>query len=175
MFSDYVESDIHSTDTHGYTEIVFGITNGLGVFFAPRIKNYGDQLLYTFKEYPKSCYTKEEFRIIPTAGTYLDEKLIHDQWDNILRLLATIKLRENRASKILKRLSSYSRQHPMYRALKEVGRIYKSIYLLKYLDDLNLRQSTEKALNRIELSHKFAKAIFFGGNQGLKYSAKEGQ
>ena len=151
------------------------ITNGLGVFFAPRIKNYGDQLLYTFKEYPKSCYTKEEFRIIPTAGTYLDEKLIHDQWDNILRLLATIKLRENRASKILKRLSSYSRQHPMYRALKEVGRIYKSIYLLKYLDDLNLRQSTEKALNRIELSHKFAKAIFFGGNQGLKYSAKEGE
>lgn len=47
MHNDDIESDIHSTDTHGYSEIVFGLCNSLGVFFAPRIKNYKVQLLYT--------------------------------------------------------------------------------------------------------------------------------
>lgn len=175
MHNDDIESDIHSTDTHGYSEIVFGITNCLGVFFAPRIKNYRDQLLYTFKINPKKIYEKEGFTIRPTANTYIDTDLLVSQWDKVLRVLASIKLRETTASRILKRLSSYSKQHPLYRALKHVGRIYKSIFLLKYIDEVELRQSTEKALNRIEQSHQFAKAIFFGNNQEFKIATKEEQ
>ncbi|MEQ8882664.1 MAG: Tn3 family transposase [Cyclobacteriaceae bacterium] len=174
MHNEDVESDIHSTDTHGYSEIVFAITNGLGVFFAPRIKNYNDQLLYTFRE-SKKLYEQKDFPIKPTAPKYIDENLIIEQWESILRVIITIKLRRTTASRILKRLSSYSKQHPLYRALKQVGRIYKTIFILKYFDDINLRQSTEKALNRIEQSHQFAKAIFFGNNQELKQSSKEEQ
>jgi len=33
------ECDIHSTDTHGFSEVIFGITHLLGFSFAPRIKN----------------------------------------------------------------------------------------------------------------------------------------
>jgi hypothetical protein len=47
--------------------------------------------------------------------------------------------------------------------------------VLKYLDDVDMRQDSERALNRIEQSHQFAKAIFFGGNQELKYATKEEQ
>ena len=98
-----------------------------------------------------------------------------EQWESILQVILTIKLRRTTASRILKRLSSYSKQHPLYRVLKQVGRIYKTIFILKYLDDINLRQSTEKALNRIEQSHQFAKAIFFGNNQELKQASQEEQ
>ncbi len=174
MHNEDVESDIHSTDTHGYSEIVFAITNGLGVFFAPRIKNYKDQLLYAFRE-SKKLYEQKDFSIKPTAPKYIDENLIIEQWESILRVILTIKLRRTTASRILKRLSSYSKQHPLYKALKQVGRIYKTIFILKYLDDINLRQSTEKALNRIEQSHQFAKAIFFGNNQELKQASQEEQ
>ena len=75
--------------------------------------------------------------------------------------MATIKLKEATASQLFKRLSSYAKHHPLYRALKEFGRIIKSVFILKYYDDLSLRQRIEKQLNRIELSNKFAKAVFF--------------
>ncbi len=175
MLNDEIESTIHSTDTHGYSEIIFAITNGLGVFFAPRIKNLKNQIRYTFRENPKKLYLLNEFDILPTATQYIDTKLIEEQWDNILRLLVTIKLRETTASSILRRLSSYSKQHPLYKALKQVGRIFKTYFILKYLDEVDLRKSTEKALNRVENSHQFAKAIFFGNNQNIKYGSKEEQ
>lgn len=174
MHNEEIESDIHSTDTHGFSEIVFAISNGLGVFFAPRIKNYKDQFLYTFKGSSKKDYERKRFIVTPTATKYIDENIV-EQWESILRAIVTIKLRMTTASRVLKRLSSYSKLHPLYKALKQVGRIYKTIFILKYIDDVNLRQSAEKALNRIEQSHQFAKAISFGNNQELKQGTREDQ
>lgn len=51
----------------------------------------------------------------------------------------------------------------------------KSLFILRYIDDVVLRQSVEKQLNRIELSNKFSKAILFGNNQEIQYSGKEEQ
>jgi len=98
-----------------------------------------------------------------------------EQWDQILRLLCTIKLKETLPSNILKRLSSYSKQNPLYKAIKEIGRIYKTVFLLKYYDEVLLRQNIEKQLNRVELSHLFARTVFFGNNRELKYATKEEQ
>lgn len=170
-----VESDMHSTDTHGYSEIIFGVCNSLGILFAPRIKNYSDQLLYTFKDIPRNSYENKGYKILPSKSMYIDENIIKDQWENILRLLCSIKLGEAKASIILKRLSSYSKQHPLYKAMKEIGRIHKTIFLLRYFDESPLRQNIEKQLNKIELSHLFAKAVFFGNNQEFKYETKEEQ
>jgi TnpA family transposase len=97
-------------------------------------------------------------------------QIIEKHWDNILRLAATIKLKESTASQLFKRLSSYSINHPLYRALKQFGRIIKTIFLLKYIDSLELRQMIEKQLNKVENSNKFGKAVFFGENQKFKYS-----
>ena len=79
------------------------------------------------------------------------------------------------ASQLFKRLNSYSRQHPLYQALKEFGKLPKSIFILKYVDDPMLRQSIEKQLNKVEGSHKFAKAISFGHNHEFIQSEKEDQ
>ena len=38
MHNDVIKSDVHSTDTHGYSEIIFGATFLLGFEFAPRIR-----------------------------------------------------------------------------------------------------------------------------------------
>lgn len=46
MHNDVVKSDIHSTDTHGFSEVKFGLTHLLGFAFGPRIKNFKDQQLY---------------------------------------------------------------------------------------------------------------------------------
>lgn len=170
-----VMSDTHVTDTHGYTEIVFGICNLLGVYFTPRIKRYYEQVLYTFRDKPRKYYENKGYKILPGKSAFINEKIIIEQWNLILRFLCSIKLRETLPSNILKRLSSYSRQHPLHKALKEMGRIYKTCFLLRYYDELSLRQDIEKQLNRIELSHLFAKAVFFGGNQEFNYATKQEQ
>lgn len=66
---------------------------------------------------------------------------------------------------MFKRLNSYSRQHPLYQALKEFGKIPKSDFLLRYIDILPLRQTIEKQLNKGESTNKFSRAISFGNNQ----------
>lgn len=152
-----IQSDIHSTDTHGYSEVIFAVMYLLGIFFAPRIKGLKRATLYGF--YARKMYESQGFKIIPDR--YINEDLIIKEWDNIMRLIATIKLGHCTASQVFKRLSSYSKQNPLYCALKEFDRIIKTIFILKYIDDVELRQSIEKQLNRIELSNKFAKAISF--------------
>ncbi|MBD8348366.1 Tn3 family transposase [Dysgonomonas sp. HGC4] len=79
----------------------------------------------------------------------------------MFRFLCTINFRKTLPSNILKRLSSYFRQHPFHKALKETGRIYKTSFLLRYCDELPLRQEIEKQLNRMELTNLFSNAIFF--------------
>ena len=113
------------------------------------------------------------YHILPKKT--VDIKHIADQWDQILRFIATIKLKETSASQLFKRLSSYSKQHPLYRALKQFGRIIKTLFLLKYIDDVGLRQMIEKQLNKLESSNKFGKAVFHGNNQEFQLSTKEEQ
>jgi len=166
-----VKSDIHSTDTHGFTEIIFGLTNLLGFSFAPRIKNFKDQQLYSYNN-PK-FYHNLGYELIPKRK--INENIIIDNWDNILRFIITIKERKTTATQLLKRLTSYSRQHKLYTALKEFGKIIKTDFLLNYIDDVSFRQRIEKQLNKVEASNKFAKAVFFGNNAEFTVATAEEQ
>ena len=110
------------------------------------------------------------FKILPSKRINL--KIILENWEEILRFIATIKLRETPASQLFRRLSSYSRQHPLYAALKEYGKIIKTLFLLKYIDDLELRQAIEKQLNKQESSNKFGKAVLHGSNREFLQGTK---
>jgi len=160
MHNETIESKIHSTDTHGFTEAVFALMNLLGFEFAPNIAKVYKQQLYAFAKNIE--YTEKGYKILPDG--YINTKLIEENWDNILRLITSIKLKECTASQIFKRLNSYSRQHPVYKALKEFGKIVKTIFLLKFMDDVELRQAIRKQLNKIESSNRFSDAIRFANN-----------
>lgn len=103
--------------------------------FAPRIKDPSAQNLVSFGKI-KTELTNKGYPITPAY--YVNENKIRRNWDNILRLIATIKLREHRASTILKRLGEYSNQHPLQEALKEFGKVIKSIFMLKYFGMVRL-------------------------------------
>ena len=92
-----------------------------------------------------------------------------------LRLITTIKLKETTASDIFRRLNSYSKQHQLYTAIKAFGQIIKSMFILNYLDDLELRQSVEKQLNKIELANRFTRAVAVGDPQGFSQAEREEQ
>lgn len=171
MHNDVVKSDVHSTDSHGYSKIIFAVTHLLGFEFAPRIKGLGGHLLYAFK--PRKHYEEQGHALLPDH--IVREDYIEEQWDDVLRFIATIRLKVTTASQLFKRLNSYSKQHPLYRALKEFGKAPETLFTLKYVNDLPFRQAIEKQLNRVEGSNKFSKAVSFGHNQEFIQAEKEDQ
>jgi TnpA family transposase len=171
MHNDVVKSTIHSTDTHGFSEVIFGLTHLLGFSFAPRIKNFKDQQLYGIHS-PK-YYQQKGYQLTPKRK--INFEIIQENWDDILRFILTIKSRRTTASQLLKRLTSYSKHHKLYTAIKEFGKIIKTDFLLTYIDDVELRQRIEKQLNKIEASNRFSKAVFFGNNAEFIFASQEEQ
>ena len=171
LHNETIKSDLHSGDSHSYTELIFGLTNLLGFNFGPRIKNFKDQQLYGFST-PK-YYHSLGYKLTPKRK--INTQIIEENWDDILRFTTTIKERKTTATQLLKRLTSYSKQHKLYTALKEFGKIIKTDFLLNYIDDVKLRQRIEKQLNKVEASNRFSKAVFFGNNQEFTVATAEEQ
>ena len=171
MHNSVQPNQIHSTDTHGYTETIFGASNMLGVDFAPRLRDLSRQRIYAFSA--RKTFQKKGYTLIPSRA--INKKLILKNWDDILRFMATIKTHHATASQLFKRLSSYSNKHPLYEALQEFGRIIKSQFILTYFDDVTLRRQIQKQLNRIELSNKFSHAVFFDNDQEFQDGEQEDQ
>lgn len=163
-----VKSDIHSTDTHGYSEVIFGALHLLGFAFAPRLANLKQRQLYAFRR--RQAYEQLGYAVVPDLPLRLS--LVIPQWEEVLRFIATIKLKEPTASQLFRRLNSYSEQHPLYLALKEFGKIPKSAFILRFIDDLVLRQAVEKQLNKGENGHQFSRAVGFGHNQEFLHGEK---
>ena len=65
------------------------------------------------------------------------------------------------ASAMLRRLSAYPRQNGLAVALREVGRLERSIFMLNWLRDADLRRRSNGGLNKGESRNSLARAIFF--------------
>ena len=170
MHNDVVKSTIHSTDEHGFKEAIFCLTHLLGISYAPRFKNLKKQTLYHFRNRKNEG---GDWMIAPKK--YVNEKVILESWDDLLRLIVTIKLKEATASSIFRRLNSYSHQHRLYQAMKAFGQIIKSMFILHYIDQVELRQAIEKQLNKIELANGFTRAVAVGNPNGLEHADKADQ
>ena len=171
MHNEVVKSDIHSTDAFGFSELVFAVSHLLGFSYAPRFKNLKLQRLYIFRSRKGS--DRSSWKIKP-AG-YADHEIVIQQWDEVLRLIATIKLKEVTASDLFRRLNSYSKQHALYQALKAFGQVPKSLFILQVIDDPVLRQAIEKQLDRIEHVHRFTRAVSVGNPREFLQAEKEDQ
>ena len=155
----YHESDLrieeHYTDTAGFTDHVFGLMHFLGFRFAPRIRDLGDTKLYI----PKSDAVYEALK--PMIGGTLNIKQIRAHWDEILRLITSIKQGTVTASLMLRKLSSYPRQNGLAVALRELGRIERTLFMLDWLQSVELRRRVNAGLNKGEARNALARAVFF--------------
>ncbi|HEX8506232.1 MAG TPA: Tn3 family transposase [Hymenobacter sp.] len=79
------------------------------------------------------------------------------------------------ASTLLRRLTSYSQQHPVYLALRELGRVGRTQFLLRCTDDQSLRKRIDEQLDKLESTHNFARTVFYGQNGQISYADKEEQ
>ncbi|GAB3220295.1 Tn3 family transposase [Spirosoma arcticum] len=159
----------HSTDSHGVTELNFALTHLLGMAFQPRIKAFHRATLYGMPGIPLEAPADLGFK----NGGLVNTKLIDEQWDTILRLLVTIKLNHALPSALLRRLTSYANQHPLHRALVELGKIVRTTYLLQYMHEDQTRQRVNHQLTKIENMHQLAGELNLGKNGLIRYASKE--
>lgn len=165
-YNEVITPDAHSTDQHGSTEPVFGVTGLIDIEFRPRFATIHRQQLYSIDAV--STYKEQGYKLTPDAR--IDYENLISQWDEVLRFVATIKLGYTKASQLFKRLNSYDRQHPLYRALRDLGRLFKTEYILRYIDEPELRETVEGILTRVEHANRFAKAIVIGNNQAFGWA-----
>ncbi|PHF89949.1 Tn3 family transposase [Bacillus wiedmannii] len=152
----------HYTDTAGYTDQIFGLTHLLGFKFAPRIRDLSDSKLFTIdkaSEYPK---------LEAILRGQINTKVIEENYEDVLRLAHSIREGTVSASLIMGKLGSYSRQNSLATALREMGRIEKTIFILNYISDESLRRKIQRGLNKGEAMNGLARAIFFGKQGELR-------
>lgn len=150
-----IRSDRHAVDTHGTNNVNFLVLHAFGYEFTPRYRdlNSKTKTIYGFK----GIKEYEELLLKPTRK--VNEKLIKKEWPNIQRILVSLGLKSTTQSVIIGKLSSYARKNRTKRAMWELDNIFRSIYLLKYIDDMLLRQNVQRALNRSESYHQLRRAI----------------
>ena len=150
-----VDSAVHHADGGGVSDHVFGLLALLGFRFAPRIPNLRDRRLYAFGP-AKTWPTLEPF----IAGR-VNVPLIRDHWDDLLRLASSIRTGVVSAAVMLRRLGAYPRQNGLALALREVGRIERTLFTLDWLEDPGLRRQATVELNKGEARNALARAVCF--------------
>jgi TnpA family transposase len=179
----------HYTDTAGFTDHVFAMMHLLGFRFAPRIRDLGDTKLYVpskisaekaadkitveltgdfinekivGKETIKGSEAGSTYEALkPMIGGTINIKSIRTHWDEILRLATSIKQGTVSASLMLRKLGSYPRQNGLAIALRELGRIERTLFILDWLQNVELRRRVNAGLNKGEARNALARAVFF--------------
>jgi TnpA family transposase len=156
VHQDLYRIDEHYTDTHGYTDLIFGLCEVLGVRFAPRLRDLPDQVIYRAKN-------GVDYRALaPVLRRTVRDGLIIDHWDDINRVAASMHDGLVAPSLVVAKLQSLRRQNPLQQALQELGRLPKTRHILSYVDDPVLRRRVLVGLNKQERVHSMARAVCFG-------------
>jgi len=145
----------HTTDTHGYTEIVFALCFLLGFYFMPRIRDLKDQQLYRINK--EVSYGEFDALLTKTA----DIDIVEEQWEAMIRVATSLKKRTTPAHVVVQRLTSGGPADRLTKAFINLGRIIKTEYILRYITDSELRHTVQLQLNKGEYRHRIPRWIFF--------------
>jgi TnpA family transposase len=97
------------------------------------------------------------------------------QWDDILRLVGSLKLGRVPAAGIMRTLQVGERPTRLAQAIADFGRIDKTPHTLTYIDDEAKRRATLTQLKRGEGRHSVARAVFHRKCGELRQHYREGQ
>ncbi|WP_199786467.1 MULTISPECIES: Tn3 family transposase [Actinomycetes] len=155
--SDLQPDTIHA-DTQGQSLPVFGLAALLGFDLLPRIRNWHDLNFYR-----PSADARYEHIDTLFGDNVIDWGLIETHWTDLLR--TAISISEGRLSSVtlLRRLGNNSRKNRLYRAFRELGRVIRTITLLRFLADAQLREQITAITNKAEAFHGFSAWLRFGG------------
>ncbi len=156
-------------DTGGFTDHVFAVTSLLGFRFIPRIRDLPSRRLYLFD--PASA--QNELRSL--IGGKIREGLIAQNWPGVLRSAATMVTGAMPPSQLLKKFAAYPRQHELALALREIGRVERTLFIIEWLLDADMQRRAQIGLNKGEAHHALKNALRIGRQGEIRDRTAEGQ
>jgi TnpA family transposase len=157
------------TDTAGYSDIVFGLFWLLGYQFSPRLADVGEARFWRLN-------SEADYGLLDgLARQRVKVNLVGTLWDDMLRVAGSLKLGKVSALEIMRVLQKGGKPSSLGKAIGELGRIAKTLYLLNYLDDEAYRRRILTQLNRGEGRHSLARAICHGRKGEIRQRYREGQ
>ena len=150
-------------DSHGQSEVAFAFCHLLGgVRLMPRLKRLKYERLYLPDKGMASAFP----HLAGVLSRPIRWDLIAQQYDEMVKHAVALKTGTATPEAILKRFNSYNVTHPTYKALAELGKVEKTIYLCEYLSSLELRHEVQEGLNVVERWNEANDFIRYG-RQGL--------
>lgn len=157
------------TDTSGYSDVVFGLFWLLGYQFSPRLADVGEARFWRLD-------TNADYGVLDKlARQRVKTQLIEQNWDDLLRVAGSLKLGTVSAQEIMRALQLGKKPSTLAKAIGELGRVAKTLYLLNYVDDEAYRRRILTQLNRGEGRHSLSRAIFYGRRGEVRQRYREGQ
>jgi TnpA family transposase len=149
----------HTVDSAGQTPATFAIFQLAGLQFSPRIRDIGRLKLHRLG--PTSTWRTQYPHAGPLLGQPIQTQLITDHWNDLLRLVASMKFGHTTASLLIAKLHASSRQNSLAKALHEYGRLIRTIHVCRYITDAELRRRIRRQLNKGESLHALRRNLFF--------------
>lgn len=145
-----------AVDTHGYTFVAMTISKLLGFDLCPQMRDLSERKLYL----PKGIKLPENLELI--ALTNVSERAITKGWDELLRLIASIRSGRVTPKEVLEKMGSSAKGDPMHKATDQLGRLLRTLFLCDYFSNPEFRREIHTLLNRGESVHQLQRAIYFG-------------
>ena len=145
-----------SGDMHSINRVNFALLYLFGYQFMPRFTSLHQKA----QESLVSFQNPDEYKDLFIKPSYkINENIIIKEWNNALRIVASLALKKTTQATIIRKLSSYKRLNPTLKALIEFDKIIMSLYMLSYIDLPDMRSQVHRSLNRGEAYHQLMAAI----------------
>ena len=145
-----------AVDTHGYTFVGMTVSHGLRFDLCPRVRDLSERKLYV----PSDMEVPPELE--PIIAKTVSLRSVRRQWDEMLRLLASIASGRVQASVILDRFGTAAKGDPLYRAMDQLGKLLRTNFLCDYLSNAAFRGEIRRVLNRGESVHALQRIVYSG-------------
>ena len=152
-----IQPDTLHADTQGQSEPVFGLCRLLGIKLMPRMRGLGDVTFYR----PAKSIRYEHIDAL--FGGEIDWDLIATHARDMIQVVLSIQAGRVMPSMLLRRLGTYNRRSLLYRAFRELGRVERTLFLLRFISSTEVRRIIRAETTKIEAYNDFLDWVSFGG------------
>ena len=153
---DRIRISLIAVDTHGFTSVAMAIAKLLWFDLCARMRNLSERKLFM----PRGWAVPQELEAVAVRQVSLTA--IERGWDDLLRLVASIRTGKVSAAQAIQRLGSAAIGDPLHRAAEHLGRLLRTLFLCDYLAIDAFRREIQTLLNRGESVHQLQRAIYTG-------------
>ncbi|MBV9748429.1 MAG: Tn3 family transposase, partial [Acetobacteraceae bacterium] len=152
-----IQPDTLHADTQGQSESVFGLCRLMGIKLLPRMRGIGDATFYRPDKATRYRHIDALF------GAEVDWELIATHARDMIQVVLSIQAGRVMPSMLLRRLGTANRRGLLYRAFRELGRVERTLFLLRFISSAEVRRTIRAETTKIEAYNDFLDWVSFGG------------